>query len=192
MFNVIDINKVGERIKELRKKNGLSQEKLAEKIYLTQNAISKIEKGNIKNLKLEHLVKIAECFNVSCDYLCCGKDSNSILELLEEYISFKSVNYSNGTDSYSYPVLEINKPFFYYLINSTHAKYQKNIPDNIREQWLEQEKEDFYRRIKTTEFNENAEAFIPVSEDLIYPDEQKEDWKQKDLIREINNKWSNI
>lgn len=39
-------NSVGKRIKEIRKKKGLSQEKLAELVNIEQNTLSCIETGN--------------------------------------------------------------------------------------------------------------------------------------------------
>ncbi|MCM1285801.1 MAG: helix-turn-helix domain-containing protein [Acetobacter sp.] len=191
MFNVIDTNSIGARIRLLREKNGVSQEKLAFELHLTQNAISKIENGNTKNPKLEHLVEIAKYFNVSCDYLCCGKDSNSILELLEKYIVLEYDNLSiTEATTYSYPKLRINKPFFDYLVKSANAKKNNLLPDNVKDFWLNQEKENFNKSIKSnipTEYEE----FVPVPQELIYPDDNKKEWKQEDLIRTINNKWDN-
>ena len=54
---------VGERIKYLREKKGESQEKLGEAIGLSQNSISKLEKGETQ-LTLENQINIAKHFNV--------------------------------------------------------------------------------------------------------------------------------
>lgn len=189
MDNIIDTKKIGERIYKLRKKNNDSQEKLALEIDLSQNGISKIESGNVKP-KLETLIKIAKYFEVSPDYLLTGKNTNSILELLEKYIYLTYNNFSDGINTYHYPVLKISKPFFDYLVNSEEATSEKHIPDNIREIWLKQVKEKFYESNKTNDYTECVE-FVPVPRELIYPDDQKDNWTQNDLIREINNKWSN-
>ena len=42
---MIDFVKVGARIAEYRKKSGLSQEELAERLFVTRQAISKWENG---------------------------------------------------------------------------------------------------------------------------------------------------
>lgn len=55
---------VGKRIKELRKKAGLSQEKLARKIAVDRTFISKIESGKI-NLTIHSLSGICKGLNVT-------------------------------------------------------------------------------------------------------------------------------
>ena len=55
---------VGKRIKELRKKSGLSQEKLARKIVVDRSFISKIESGKI-NLTINSLSCICKGLNVT-------------------------------------------------------------------------------------------------------------------------------
>lgn len=60
----MDLKAIGERIKELRLKNSMSQEAFAEKIGLDRSYICKIESGQ-KNLTLETLIKICEGLNVS-------------------------------------------------------------------------------------------------------------------------------
>jgi len=60
---------LSKRLKELRKKNGWSQQKLAEKTGLSFNAITKIEQGLAKHPTLRTLVKLADAFGVSLDGL---------------------------------------------------------------------------------------------------------------------------
>lgn len=57
-----------ERIQELRKKNNLTQEQLANALNITPQSISKWENG-LSTPDLEMLLNIANKFNVSCDYL---------------------------------------------------------------------------------------------------------------------------
>lgn len=56
------------RLKELRIENNLSQQKLAEKIGVTQKAIDFWEKG-INEPKVSYVIKLAIFFGVSADYL---------------------------------------------------------------------------------------------------------------------------
>jgi len=56
------------RLKELRIENNLSQQKLAEKIGVTQKAIDFGEKG-INEPKVSYVIKLAIFFGVSADYL---------------------------------------------------------------------------------------------------------------------------
>ena len=69
----------GEIIKKLRTDNGLTQDEIAEKIYVTRTAISKWESGrgfpNIESLKA-----ISKYFSVSLDELLSGEEILAIAE----------------------------------------------------------------------------------------------------------------
>ena len=56
--------KVGERIKELRKKQNLSQEDFAFKCGLDRTYITSLERGK-RNISLENLEKIAKALNMT-------------------------------------------------------------------------------------------------------------------------------
>lgn len=55
-------------LKNLRKKNGISQIKLAMDLNLAQNSISQYENGK-REMDNKTLIMIAEYFNVSIDYI---------------------------------------------------------------------------------------------------------------------------
>ena len=56
---------IGAKIAYFRKLNGISQQELAQKISISESAISKIENGNYnKNISLNLLQTIAEALNV--------------------------------------------------------------------------------------------------------------------------------
>lgn len=61
-----DYTKMGQRIGYLRKKKGLSQEELAEKVNLSRESISMIESGKT-GVRVENLVEIANNLGVSTD-----------------------------------------------------------------------------------------------------------------------------
>lgn len=56
------------RLKQLRKEKGISQLKLAMDLSTNQNTISRYETGE-READYEMLIKIADYFNVSIDYL---------------------------------------------------------------------------------------------------------------------------
>lgn len=56
--------KVGQRIKELRTKQGLSQEEFAFKCDLDRTYITSLERGK-RNISLKNLEKIAKAFNMT-------------------------------------------------------------------------------------------------------------------------------
>lgn len=59
---------LSEKIYALRRKSGLSQEQLAEKIGVSRQAVSKWE-GGLSTPELEKLKALSECFQVSIDEL---------------------------------------------------------------------------------------------------------------------------
>jgi len=62
------------RLKELRKKKGISQLRLATELNTTQNTISRYETGE-REPGIDELIMIADYFNVSVDYLI-GRTEN--------------------------------------------------------------------------------------------------------------------
>jgi len=60
--------RIGEKIKELRTRFGMSQQELANKLGISRPAISQIEKGERK-IAAEELIKLSEVFNISIDSL---------------------------------------------------------------------------------------------------------------------------
>ena len=70
-FNHSDLNstKIGNRIKELRIKNGYTQKALANLLNTTQSTISAYESGKTLILTV-FAYQLALKFNVSMDYLC--------------------------------------------------------------------------------------------------------------------------
>lgn len=65
--------KVGERIKELRNKMGLTQAELAERSGFTPQTVSNWE-GGTREPDIDTLVKLSSLFSVSLDYLISGKE----------------------------------------------------------------------------------------------------------------------
>lgn len=65
------------RLKELRKKRGISQLKLALDLNMNQNTISRYETGE-READYTTLIRFADYFNVSIDYLLCRTDNPEI------------------------------------------------------------------------------------------------------------------
>lgn len=55
------------RVAEIRKEHGLTQQELADKLYVDKRTISRIENGTY--LTLENLIRISTVFGVSLDYI---------------------------------------------------------------------------------------------------------------------------
>lgn len=61
-----------ERLTELRKRNGLSQEKLAELLNISRQAVSKWETG-ASNPDINNIIQLGKLYGVSTDYILLGK-----------------------------------------------------------------------------------------------------------------------
>jgi len=62
-------NLIGKKIKELRLKNNLTQEKLAIKAGIPYTSLTKIESGVIKKPAVQTMAKIAKTFNIAIEEL---------------------------------------------------------------------------------------------------------------------------
>lgn len=171
-FNNIK-KEIGKRIKELRHKKNESQEEFADAIGLSQNSISKIERGEVA-LTLDNLIRLTEHFNVSFDYICSGSNKESLLDVLQKYIqvcdcslgSIQSINLE----------LKINSTLINYLLMAKKIDILATCPDT-REILLQDEKDTFYKMIKDD--NETGTYLgIPLTNNdtLIIPDDYKKEW----------------
>ena len=73
---------IGLRMKELRKRRGLSQEKLAEMAETSPNYLSRMERGT-ENPTLDMLIKIADALNLELWELFDYKHKATVRELRE-------------------------------------------------------------------------------------------------------------
>lgn len=70
----MDYEKIGKRIRDLRRQQGYTQETLAEAVDLSAPFISHIERAS-KKASLETISRIAAALNVTVDYLLTGTQS---------------------------------------------------------------------------------------------------------------------
>ena len=69
----MNMEQIGNRIKELRLENNLSQQKFGELLSVSQDTVSLWENGKSVPTT-EFLIAIAKRFDVSVDYILCLKD----------------------------------------------------------------------------------------------------------------------
>lgn len=60
---------LNDRIKEMRIKNGFTLANVADQLGIKEATMQRYESGEIKNIKHETIVKLAEIFNCSPSYL---------------------------------------------------------------------------------------------------------------------------
>lgn len=76
----------GARIRQIRKRSGYTQERLAEELNMDRSVLSRIEAGKYV-CGIDFLVQIADYFNVSLDFLVFGKVQNEAAVSLKESIA---------------------------------------------------------------------------------------------------------
>lgn len=96
---------VGQRIAALRKSRGLDQSEFGEAIGVSRGVIAKWEIDE-RNIKADTVVKIAEFFDVSCDYVLTGVEARHLdiykdLRLSESVIE-RLENDCDGDNSFAY------------------------------------------------------------------------------------------
>ena len=67
----------------LRKEHNLTQEELGAKIGVQKAAIQKYEKGTVKNIKRDSLIKLAQCLDTSPEYLLGWEDMPNNIEVAD-------------------------------------------------------------------------------------------------------------
>ena len=92
-----DQEKCGARIRQIRKQNSYTQERLAEELNMDRSVLSRIEAGKYV-CGVDFLAQIAILFGVSLDFLVFGKVQNqetvhlkeSITDLIRQLEQFKA------------------------------------------------------------------------------------------------------
>ena len=70
---------IGDKIRRLRKANGLNQKQLAEKATLSQALVSRLENGAVAELKSNALARLAKALRVSADFLIGGSAPDLVI-----------------------------------------------------------------------------------------------------------------
>ena len=70
-----DAIEAGKRIRAIRRKNKMTQEQLAEQLFLTAESVSNFENGKTMCMP-ENVAKICEMFGVTADYIYYGVEGS--------------------------------------------------------------------------------------------------------------------
>ena len=70
---MIDFRKVGRKISSYRKRKNLSQDELAERMYVSRQLVSKCENGT-GIPKIDHIIDLCEILDVNFEELLCLND----------------------------------------------------------------------------------------------------------------------
>lgn len=81
-----ELREMGERISTRRKQLHLTQEQIAEKMNVSIQMVSNLERGN-KAIKIENLIKISKILDISTDYILLGNHNEKDIDTVVENIS---------------------------------------------------------------------------------------------------------
>lgn len=113
-----------ERVKECRKKKKRwNQKQLADASGITQATISRIESGEVKQLKSESLRKLAEALDVTVDYLVGKTDKLTPNDIVESDPTAKYI--FRGYEKLSAKEREQVKDFVRFLEEQKKKKGEK-------------------------------------------------------------------
>ncbi|MBR5572383.1 MAG: helix-turn-helix transcriptional regulator [Oscillospiraceae bacterium] len=83
---MVDLVEIGKRIQMRRKQQGMTQEQLADKMDVSIQMVSNLERGN-KAIRIENLIKLSQILNISTDYILTGKETTDDMQTLTEQMA---------------------------------------------------------------------------------------------------------
>ncbi len=117
---MIDFVKVGTRIAEYRKKARMSQEELAERLYVTRQALSKWENG-ISIPSIDTLCELSKIFSVSFEEILGLFENESLL--VDEADIFRGHDRSFIISKIVSGDLSVNIPDVFYQLSPAERMY---------------------------------------------------------------------
>ena len=115
---MIDFVRVGERIAELRRQAGLSQEELAAELFMTRQAISKWERG-ASAPSIDHILQMARRFNTSFERILGLSESDDV----DPEDIFKGHDRSYILSRIAEGTLTVNLPDVFYQLSPKERMY---------------------------------------------------------------------
>jgi transcriptional regulator with XRE-family HTH domain len=119
-----DKKKIGQRIAELRKKKGLSQDDLAKRIAISRPSLAQIELGN-RSIDIFELQKISLVLAFSLDDFMSNEFSTT------EKIELNETNTERNKERVSIPKLQVNKLKNVLLYILEHCAGKPNVGETV-------------------------------------------------------------
>ena len=104
---VVDYQALGAKIKSRRQALGLTQERVSEKLDLSESFYSRVERGE-RVISVETLIKIANYFNLSLDYLLLDSTRVSASEKVQTELDLIFSGMDPQQSSYLLELLKVH------------------------------------------------------------------------------------
>ena len=128
---------IGNKIKELRTKEGLTQKELADKLYVSYQAVSRWENNEVEP-SIQTVKQIAQIFNVSLDYILENEHLEEQVVKEPEVI----VKHTIGVCKYCEKVIDDANDFVkkthYYRSGPHEAYYHKKCYEKMKCSWKDE------------------------------------------------------
>ena len=89
-----DLKKCGERIQQLRKQKGMTQEEFAEKLNISTSTLGRIERG-LQGFSIDFLVELYCFFQGSMEYIILGEEfsasdnKNELTAIIDQLVKLR-------------------------------------------------------------------------------------------------------
>ena len=103
---LFDVKAFSQRLKDLRQKEGLTQEQLADIVSVSANYLGKLENGT-RSPSLDILIQLSSLFHVTLDFLVTGNQPNEkpleeqALMLAAQLTAFATAKIASNPDKLS-------------------------------------------------------------------------------------------
>lgn len=165
------------RLKELMKIKNISIEEMKDLLAVEESTVKAYQNG-YRQIPYESLVKIADKYNVSLDWLFGRSEFTNERDAMSSiFLSLEKVfDYKEHTQS-GYPVLYIDKQFANYLKAIHYIRYARPVKDPDYSKYSKEietvqniYKEYFANILGVSNFNAEEAAKVIFSEDLQFVD----------------------
>ena len=135
----MDVNiKIGQKIKDLRNKNGLTQQELADRTELTKGYISQLERGQVAP-SVATLLDLIECLGSNASDFFKDTESEQIVFHSKDY--FEKVDEDGNSIQWTVPAAQKNRmePLLIELgpVSYTHLDvYKRQEREDYKNSWL--------------------------------------------------------
>lgn len=114
---------IGERIQEQRKKKGMTQDELKDVVSIAKRSYIAMWETGKREVKPEYIIKLADFFGVSCDYLLRGVEAENVdvnrqlglsedtITILKKFTKYSTTNGKENNSMYNHAIKGLNEIF---------------------------------------------------------------------------------
>lgn len=181
---------IGERIKEIRTKLGVSQVSFADKIGVSKQTLYKYENNIITNIPSDKIEAIAEIGGISPSYLM-GWDDEVNLTPLTKFDDILKLSHNSGKSLFEITGLEIEPCDYECIKNPRFHEVQKNYYDRVTNTGRKENEENMKKYYLHKDANDAAQFLFENPEYKVLFDASRKVKKEDiDFVAEMIERMS--